>query len=68
MRKSGLASLAIFYYDFREDEKGTSEGYSHQSYFSFATSLIRITIFLPLSIRHTVVVPKALAMTNSIGV
>ena len=33
MRKSGLASLAVFYYDFREDEKKDLRGLSEVAQF-----------------------------------
>ncbi len=63
MRKSGLASLAIYYHDFREDQKKDLRGLR---YSSFVISPISIMISFLLSIRHTAMVHKIPAtMTSS---
>jgi hypothetical protein len=64
MQKSEQASLAMYYYDFREDKKRDLYGLLSSCYSNFAASPIPTTLSFPLSIRHTSMAHEPPVTTN----
>jgi hypothetical protein len=68
MRKSGLASLAIFYHDFREGQKKDLRGLLSSVLFQLCDQSDSYYNVLSISIRPTVMEHKALVTMNLSGV
>jgi len=56
MRGAGIASLAFYYFDFREDQISTYVDYSRRSWSNFVINPTRTVIFYPSCTQNT---PKA---------
>jgi hypothetical protein len=64
MRKSGLSSLAIFYYDFREDQEKDPRDFSRLCTFNYVSNPISTMMFSPISTWNTAMVLDNPAMTH----
>ena len=68
MQKSGLALLAMYYYDFREKEKKYLRGLLSSILCQLYNQPIPITLSFPRFIRHPTMVLEVPATTNLSGV